>query len=100
MQEQEVEPRRCCWQRQEDMETSGFVMASGPVDADCRRRDRALEARGLCVCVFITAVPITKLFARVRAAGVKKILNNRKLQIDYFYPGTNFFGTPMWARLS
>ena len=49
MQEQEVDPRRCCWQRQEAMETSGFVMASGSVNADCRRRDRALEARGLLV---------------------------------------------------
>ena len=49
MQEQEVDPRRCCWQRQEAMETSGFVMASGPVNADCRRRARALKARGLPV---------------------------------------------------
>ena len=43
-----MEPPRC-WQRQEDMETSGFVMPSGPVDADCQRRGRALEARGLLV---------------------------------------------------
>jgi hypothetical protein len=43
-----VEPRRC-WQRQEDMETSGFVMASGLLDADCRRRGPALEARRLPV---------------------------------------------------
>jgi hypothetical protein len=43
-----VEPR-WCWQRQEDMETSGFVMASGLLDADCRRRGPALEARRLPV---------------------------------------------------
>jgi hypothetical protein len=43
-----VEPRRCR-QRQEVLKTSGFAMASGPVDADCRCRGRALEVRGLTV---------------------------------------------------
>jgi hypothetical protein len=63
VQEQEVEPRRC-WQRQEDMETSGFVMTSGPVDAVCRGRGRALEARGLLVQEWVSSAAALHFAAR------------------------------------